>query len=146
MRSFKKINTTTGMFIEDCRFNYHPYLTDTIMQDFTDEEGVTTQHEVTQTVTTTVLVDILDEEGVVTQVEQKQPVLDPQYIATDVPQGFYWPKWNGAEWVEGGQAPDPTEPEPQAPTMEEMAIALMQTQAELEATTEALDFLIMGGM
>lgn len=38
------------------------------------------------------------------------------------------------------------EPEPQAPTMEQMAIALMQTQAELEAATEALDFLIMGGM
>ena len=69
-----------------------------------------------------------------------------EFINTEVPQGFYWPKWNGAEWVEGGQAPDPTEPEPQAPTMEEMAIALMQTQTELEATTEALDFLLMGGM
>ena len=61
-------------------------------------------------------------------------------------QGFYWPCWNGAEWVEGGQSPEPIEPEPQAPTVEEMAIALMQTQAELEATTEALDFLIMGGI
>lgn len=68
-----------------------------------------------------------------------------EFINTEVPQGFYWPKWNGTEWVEGGQAPDPTEPEPQAPTMEQMAIALMQTQTELEATTEALDFLIMGG-
>lgn len=61
-------------------------------------------------------------------------------------QGFYWPKWNGTEWVEGGVVPEPTEAEPQAPTMEEMAIALMQTQAELEATAEALDFLIMRGM
>lgn len=34
----------------------------------------------------------------------------------------------------------------QSPTMEEMAIALMQAQAELEATTKALDFLIMGGI
>ena len=50
------------------------------------------------------------------------------------------------EEFEGGQAPESTEPEPQAPTMEQMAIALMQTQAELEATNEALDFLIMGGM
>ena len=61
-------------------------------------------------------------------------------------QGLYWPKWNGTEWVEGGQAPEPAEPEPQASTMEQMAIALMQTQAELEEVQEALDFLIMGGM
>ena len=68
-----------------------------------------------------------------------------EFIATEVPQGFYWPKWNGTDWVEGGQAPEPVEPEPQAPTMEQMAIALMQTQTELEATTEALDFLLMDG-
>ena len=61
-------------------------------------------------------------------------------------QGFYWPKWNGTKWVEGGTAPEPVEPEPQALTMEQIAIALIQTQAELEATTEALDFLIMGGI
>ena len=61
-------------------------------------------------------------------------------------QGFYLPCWNGAEWVEGGQAPEPIEPELQVPTVEQMAIALVQTQMELEATTEALDFLIMGGI
>ena len=70
--------------------------------------------------------------------------LDPQYIEDAPTQGFYWPKWNGTEWVEGGVAPEPTEPEPQAPTMEEVAIALKKMQAELEATTEALDFLIKG--
>ena len=48
--------------------------------------------------------------------------------------------------MEGGQAPDPVEPEPQAPTMEQMAIALVQTQSQLEDAQEALDFLIMGGM
>ena len=37
-----------------------------------------------------------------------------EYISTPVPGGFYWPKWNGTEWVEGGVAPEPTEPEPQA--------------------------------
>ena len=63
-----------------------------------------------------------------------------------ITQGFYWPKWNGTEWVEGGVAPEQTEPEPQVPTMEEVAIALMNIQAELKATTEALDFLIMGEM
>ena len=72
--------------------------------------------------------------------------IDLQYIEEAPKQGFYLPRWNGTEWVEGGVAPEPTEPEPQVPTMEEIAIALMQAQAELEATAEALDFLIMGGM
>ncbi len=102
MKLFRKIDTTTGNFLEDVLFERHPALAD--------------------------------------------GELDPQYIEEAPKQGFYWPKWNGTEWVEGGQAPEPTEPEPQAQTMEQMAIALMQTQAELEATAEALDFLIMGGM
>ena len=72
--------------------------------------------------------------------------LDPQYIEEAPAQGFYWPKWNGTEWVEGGQAPEPVVPEPQAPTMEEMAIALVQTQTQLEDSQTALDFLIMGGI
>ena len=72
--------------------------------------------------------------------------LDPQYIDEEPKQGFYLPRWNGTEWVEGGVAPEPTEPEQQAPTIEEIVIALMKMQAELEATTEALDILIMGGM
>ena len=70
--------------------------------------------------------------------------LDPQYIEDAPSQGFYWPKWNGTEWVEGGVAPEPTEPEPQVPTIEQMAIALMKMQTELEATKEALDFLLKG--
>lgn len=81
---------------------------------------------------------VLDAEG--------NQILDAQYVEEAPQQGFYLPRWNGTEWVEGGVAPEPTEPEPQAQTMEQMAIALMQTQSELEATTEALDFLIMGGM
>ena len=133
MKLFRKIDTKTGNFIEDCLFNYHPYLTETVLQDFTDEEGVMTQHEVTQTVTTTVLVDVIDEEGVVTQVEQEQPVYDPQYIEADVPQGFYWPKWNGTEWVEGGVAPEPV---PAVPTAVERIVVI----------EEAIDFLLMGGM
>ena len=102
MKLFRKIDTTTGNFLEDVLFEKHPTL----------EDGE----------------------------------LDLQYIEDAPPQGLYWPKWTGTEWVEGGVVPEPTEPEPQAPTMEQMAIALMQTQAELEATAEALDFLIMGGM
>ena len=38
------------------------------------------------------------------------------------------------------ESPTPTVP------IEQMAIALMQTQMELEATIEALDFLLMGGI
>ena len=102
MKLFRKIDTTTGNFLEDVLFDSHPTLVD--------------------------------------------GELDPQYIEETPAQGFYWPKWNGIEWIEGGQAPEPVEPVPQAPTMEQMAIALMQTQAELEATAEALDFLIMEGM
>ena len=98
MKIFRKIDTTTGNFLEDVLFENEP------------------------------------------------PFDDGSYISTPVPQGFYWPKWTGTEWAEGGQAPEPTEPEPQAPTVEEMAIALMQTQMELEATIEALDFLLMGGI
>ena len=48
-------------------------------------------------------------------------------------QGFYWPKWNGTEWDEGGVAPEPTPP--------------VTTDVErIEAMEEALDFLLMGGM
>ena len=48
-------------------------------------------------------------------------------------QGFYWPKWNGTEWVEGGVAPEPTPP--------------VLTEVErIKAMEEALDFLLMGGM
>ena len=102
MKLFRKIDTTTGNFLEDVIFESRPTL----------EDGE----------------------------------LDPQYIEDAPAQGFYWPKWNGTEWVEGGVVPEPTEPEQQLSTMEEVAIALMKMQAELEATTEALDILIMGGM
>ena len=67
----------------------------------------------------------------------KQPKLedgtpDPAYIATPCPAGFYWPRWDGAQWVEGGTAPDPV---PAEPTLEERLAAV-------EAAT--LD-LILGG-
>ena len=98
MKLYRKIDTTTGNFIEDVLFESEP------------------------------------------------PFDDGSYISTPVPQGFYLPKWNGTEWVEGGVAPEPTEPEPQVPTVEQMAIALMQTQTQLEDAQTALDFLLMGGI
>lgn len=130
MKLFRKIDTTTGNFIEDVLFETHPIVMEESTWESMDEFGVITPHSE--------WVPVLDAEG--------NQQLDPQYVEEAPAQGFYWPKWNGTEWVEGGQAPEQTEPEPQAPTMEQMAIALMQAQIELEATTEALDFLIMGGI
>ena len=48
-------------------------------------------------------------------------------------QGFYLPRWNGTEWVEGGVTPEPT-------------IPVLTEVARIEALEEALDFLLMGGM
>lgn len=41
---------------------------------------------------------------------------DPAYIATPCPGGFFWPRWNGKAWEEGGTAPEPVTPKP---TLEE---------------------------
>ena len=67
---------------------------------------------------------VLDAEG--------NTVLDAQFVEEAPQQGFYLPRWNGAEWVEGGQAPEPVEPEPQAPSeaeriemLENMLLLLM---------------------
>ena len=89
MKLFRKIDTTTGNFLEDVLFESHPILAD--------------------------------------------GELDPQYVKKAPPQGFYWPKWNGTEWVEGGVAPEPTPP---VPTDVERILVM----------EEALDFLLMGGM
>lgn len=117
MKLFRKIDVTTGNFIEDCLFESHPILTETVLVDVTDEEGNITQVEELQT--------LLDAENKIQ--------LDPQYVEEAPPQGFYIPKWTGTEWVEGGVAPDPVPPVP--------------TEVErLAAIEETLDFLLMGGM
>ena len=68
---------------------------------------------------------VLDAEG--------NTVLDAQYVEEAPKQGFYLPRWNGTEWVEGGVAPEPTPP--------------VQTDVErIVAIEEAIDFLLMGGM
>ena len=87
---------------------------------------------------------VLDAEG--------NTVLDAQYVEEAPKQGFYLPRWNGTEWVEGGQAPEPVEPEPTTPPLStdekltQMAEQLVITQTELEAAQEALDFLLIGGI
>ena len=113
MKLFRKIDTTTGNFLEDVHFESHPFLMETVLVDVTDQEGTITQVEEIQ--------PVLDAEG--------NAQLDPQYIEEAPPQGLYLPKWTGTEWVEGGQAPEPV---PQAPSeaeriemLENMLLLLM---------------------
>lgn len=100
MKLYRKIDTTTGNFIEDCLFEVHPILTETVLVDVTDEEGTITQIEEIQ--------PLLDAEG--------NALLDPQYVEEAPPQGLYLPRYLNGVWVEGGVAPEPV---PQAPTLEE---------------------------
>ena len=117
MKLFRKIDTTTGNFIEDVLFESHPFLMGTVLVDVTDEEGIITQVEKLQ--------PLLDAEG--------NPQLDPQYVEEAPPQGLYLPRWTGTKWVEGGQTPEPT---PYIPAEAD----------RIGAMEEALDFLLMGGM
>ena len=134
MKLFRKIDTTTGNFLEDVLFESHPFLMETALVDVTDEEGIITQVEEIK--------QLLDAEG--------NPQFDPQYVEEAPQQGFYLPRWNGTEWVEGGE-PSPI-PEPTTPPLStdekltQMAEQLIITQTELEVVQEALDFLLLGGM
>ena len=68
---------------------------------------------------------------------ESRPVLDNgepdnQYIEEAPPQGLYLPRYLNGVWVEGGVAPEPVEPEPQAPSeaeriemLENMLLLLM---------------------
>lgn len=100
MKLFRKIDTTTGNFLEDVLFESHPFLMETVLVDVTDEEGIITQVEEIQ--------PLLDAEG--------NQQLDPQYVEEAPPQGLYLPRYLNGMWVEGGQAP---EPQPHEPTTDE---------------------------
>ena len=54
---------------------------------------------------------VLDEEG--------NTVLDAQYVEEAPKQGFYLPRWNGTEWVEGGEPLPIPDPIPSEPTVDE---------------------------
>ena len=94
MKLFRKIDTTTGNFLEDVLFESHPTL----------EDGE----------------------------------LDPQYIEEAPAQGFYLPRWNGTEWVEGGQVPEPVEPVPAIEELLMMAIADLDAQREADKLEQQL--------
>ena len=95
MKSFRKIDTTTGNFLEDVLFESHPFLMETVLVDVTDEEGIINQVEEIH--------PLLDAEG--------NTQLDPQYVEEAPPQGFYLPRYLNGVWIEGGIAPEPTTPQ-----------------------------------
>lgn len=138
MKMFRKIDTTTGNFLEDVRFESHPFLVETVTETITHEDETTEE--------VTIERPLLDAEGNVQ--------LDPQYVAEPIPSGVYavggvCPRWNGTQWIENVQAPAPEPTIPQLSTDEkltQMAEQLVITQTELEVAQEALDFLLMGGM
>ena len=129
MKLFRKIDAKTGNLLEDVLFENHPFLTETVLVDVTDQEGTITQVEEIQ--------PVLDEEG--------NPQLDPQYVEEAPPQGLYLPRYMNGIWGEGGQAPEPTVPKLSTDEkLTQMAEQLVITQTELEVAQEALDFLFIG--
>ena len=79
MKLFRKIDTTTGNFIEDLIFESHPTMLDA----------------------------------------EENQILDAQYVEEAPQQGFYLPRWNGTEWVEGGEPLPIPDPIPSEPTVDE---------------------------
>ena len=49
-------------------------------------------------------------------------------------QGLYAPKWDGTQWIETGQAPEPTPQEPTELELLMLAIAELDMQRELDRT------------
>jgi len=103
MKLFRKIDTTTGNFIEDVLFENHPIVMEESTWESTDEFGNITPHSE--------WVPVLDAEG--------NQILDAQFVEEAPQQGFHLPRWNGTEWVEGGEPLPPSEPLPQEPTVDE---------------------------
>ena len=131
MKLFRKIDVKTSNLLEDVLFENHPFLTETVLVDVTDQEGTITQVEEIQ--------PVLDEEG--------NPQPDPQYVEEAPPQGLYLPRYLNGVWVEGGVAPEPTTPQLSTDEkLTQMAEQLVIAQTNIEVAQEALDFLLLGGM
>ena len=129
MKLFRKIDTTTGNFIEDLIFESHPILTEMVLVDVVDEEGNITQVDEIQ--------QLLDAEG--------NPQFDPQYVEEVPPQGLYLPRYLNGVWIEGGVAPEPTTPQLSTDEkLTQMAEQLVIIQANIEVAQKALDFLFIG--
>ena len=103
MKLFRKIDTTTGNYIEDVLFESHPIVMEESIWESMDEFGVITPHSE--------WIPVLDAEG--------NTILDAQFVEEAPQQGFYLPRWNGTEWVEGGEPLPTPDPLPNEPTVDE---------------------------
>lgn len=92
-----------------------------------------------------IFVRIIDEQGFFIS-DEFVDELTPKTIETPCPAGFYHPKWDGEKWVEGGQAPEPTIPEPtdievlqaENQKLKERIVATEQIAAETSNTQQQL--------
>lgn len=100
---FRKIDTTTGNFIEDVLFESYPIVMEESIWETMDEFGFITPHSE--------WVPVLDAEG--------NTILDAQFVEEAPQQGFYLARWNGTEWVEGGEPLPTPDPLPNEPTVDE---------------------------
>ena len=103
MKLFRKIDVVTGNFIEDVLFESHPIVMEESIWESMDEFGFITPHSE--------WVPVLDAEG--------NTILDAQFVEEAPQQGFYLPRWNGTEWVEGGEPIPTPDPIPSEPTVDE---------------------------
>ena len=78
-----------------------------------------------------IYVRLIDEDGLFIE-DAFVDELTEYTIETPCPDGFYHPRWDGEQWVEGGIAPEPT---PYIPSESE----------RLEALENAMLTLMMGG-
>ena len=129
MKLFRKIDTTTGIFLEDVLFESHPIVMEESIWESMDELGVITPHSE--------WIPVLDAEG--------NTILDAQYVEEAPAQGLYLPRYLNGVWIEGGVAPEPTTPQLSTDEkLTQMAEQLVIIQTNIEAAQEALDFLFIG--
>ena len=103
---YRKIDLGTGLFIEDALFNENPVLMETVVDELLGE------YQKVVTVEKTYETGEFAEDGTPIMVTVQESVKDPQYIDVSCPEGLYHPRWDGLQWVEGGQAPEEVIPEP----------------------------------
>lgn len=99
-----------GLFVGDI-----PDSTDPIYQDNPNRFIETETETVTGEDGKSVIIEtpVYDENG--------NTQLNHHYTTTPCPAGFYWPKWDGAQWIEGGTVPVPVT---QPPTEDERISAV----------------------
>lgn len=100
---YRKIDSN-GLFVEDVILNKPPYKMNLILK-------------------TEYVLENEEPKEIQYYVDEPTGELEDCYVEGDVPQGFYHPRWNGEEWVEGGTAPT-----------ESTEQKIARLQAELEDT------------